>query len=154
MRNLTTLAFIVFTSVVCSRSVLAHCQVPCGVYGDQRRFETMLEDTTTIAKAMAQIGELAEKKDGLSANQLARWVVTKEAHASNTQKIIAEYFMTQRIKADAPNYVGKLTAAHAVMVSAMKCKQTVDAKNAEGLKAAILKFYEAYEGKKPNFDHD
>ena len=129
----------------------AHCEVPCGVYGDQRRFEEMLEDTTTIAKAIAQINELASKDDALSKNQLARWVVTKEAHATNTQTIIAQYFMTQRIKADGDNYMKKLTAAHAVMVAAMKTKQGVDEASGEALKNAILDFYRAYEGKEPHF---
>ena len=82
-----------------------------------------------------------------------RWVATKEAHASNTQKIIAEYFMTQRIKPTGEGYMKKLPAAHAVMVAAMKCKQTVDPANAEALHKSILKFYEAYEGKKPTFAH-
>ncbi len=152
MRNLTTYTLVALVSLLLTKSASAHCQVPCGIYGDQRRFEAMLEDAKTIARGMTQINELASKKDGLSGNQLARWVMTKEDHASNTQKIIAEYFMTQRIKPDAPNYVRKLTAAHGVMVAAMKCKQTVDTKNADALRTAIYKFYEAYEGKKPNFE--
>ncbi len=152
MRNLTTLLLIACSSLIAAKPAFAHCQVPCGVYGDQRRFETMLEDTKTIAKAMGQISGLASKTDGLSANQAGRWVMTKEDHASNTQKIIAEYFMTQRIKMDDPKYGQKLMAAHAVMVWAMKCKQTVDTANAKGLNDAILKFYEAYEGKKPEFE--
>ncbi|MCA9074457.1 MAG: hypothetical protein KDA93_05445 [Planctomycetaceae bacterium] len=131
----------------------AHCQVPCGVYGDQRRFEEMLEDATTIAKAVDQINELAEKSDALSHNQLARWVATKEAHASNTQKIVAEYFLTQRIKDTNDRYVDQLKAAHAVMVAAMKCKQTVDPDAVKTLEKAILDLYRAYEGKEPDFDH-
>ena len=39
----------------------------------------MLEDQTTIAKAIAQINDLVGKKDGQSVNQLARWS-TKEDH--------------------------------------------------------------------------
>lgn len=152
MTRLATFSIIGLASLVFSAAVYAHCQVPCGVYGDQRRFETMLEDTATISKGMAQIAELSSKSDPLSHNQLARWVATKESHASNTQKIIAEYFMTQRIKPSAPGYMKKLPAAHAVMVAAMKCKQTVDPANAAALKKSILAFYEAYEGKKPHFD--
>ena len=129
-----TLTLLVAMPLLCARIVEAHCQVPCGVYGDQRRFEEMLEDTATIAKAITQINELAEKGDALSHNQLARWVATKEAHASNTQKIIADYFMTQRIKATSENYVKQLTAAHAVMVAAMGCKQKVDPATAKKLR--------------------
>lgn len=145
--SLIALSCLIFTS-----SVFAHCEVPCGVYGDQRRFETMLEDTQTIAKGIAQIGELASKPDALSKNQLTRWVNTKEEHASNIQKIIAQYFMTQRIKAGSDKYIEKLTSAHGVMVAAMKCKQTVDPASAMALKKSIFAFYEAYEGKKPNFE--
>ncbi|MEK6249745.1 MAG: superoxide dismutase, Ni [Planctomycetales bacterium] len=135
--------------------VFAHCQVPCGIYDDQMRFERMLEDQKTIGKGIAQIREMASKKDAQSVNQTVRWINTKEEHASNTQKIISEYFMTQRLKSDGENYTKKLTAAHAVMVAAMKCKQSTDPTTAEALEKAIFDFYQAYTGKKPHFhDHD
>jgi len=138
----------VFLAAGLQDSASAHCEVPCGIYADQLRFEAMLEDHTTIAKAMAQIHALAGKADAQSHNQLARWVATKEDHATKTQHTIAQYFMSQRIKAKDPKYVAKLTTAHAVMVAAMKCKQTVDAAHADALHAAIGAFYEAYEGRK------
>ena len=122
-----------------------HCQVPCGVYGDTARFTQMLEDQTTIAKAIAQINDLADKQDAQSTNQLSRWVTTKEDHAAKIQKIIAEYFLTQRIKSSSDKYDALLKSAHAVMVAAMKCKQGVDAKNADSLKSAIESFQSVYE---------
>ena len=135
-----TISFLFLTSVAFS-----HCQVPCGVYGDPARFTQMLEDQTTIAKAFSQIHELAGKKDAQSANQLSRWVTTKEDHANKIQKIIAEYFLTQRIKSSASNYDELLKGAHSVMVAAMKCKQSADAKTADALKSAIEAFQKAYE---------
>ena len=54
----TLLAF--FASTLLCSTVYAHCQVPCGIYGDQLRFERMLEDTKTITKAQGQINELAQ----------------------------------------------------------------------------------------------
>ena len=111
----------------------------------------MLEDTATIAKAIAQINELSEKDGALSHNQLARWVMTKESHASQTQKVVAEYFLTQRIKTTSERYVAQLKAAHAVMIAAMKCKQTVEPATAEALEKAIFDLYRAYEGKEPKF---
>ena len=132
----------------------AHCQVPCGIYGDQLRFEAMLEDQTTIAKAGAEIARLsAETPSALNTNQLARWVVTKETHAQKIQDTIAEYFMAQRIKADSENYAATLQAAHKVMVAAMKTKQDPSAEVAEALKTSILDLYRAYEGKEPDFDN-
>ena len=147
MKNLHFSIFLILLALT-SNYVLGHCQVPCGIYGDQNRFEQMLEDQSTIEKASKLINELSGKKDALSQNQLTRWVSTKEAHATAIQKTIADYFMAQRIKTSDKKYQDKLTKAHAVMVSAMKCKQTIDPQNTASLKANILAFHKAYEGKK------
>ena len=126
------------------RSVI---KVPCGVYTDQLRFDQMAEDQSTIEKASKLITELSGKSDAQSKQQLTRWVATKESHASKIQKIIAEYFLTQRIKSSSKNYEKQLKGAHAVMVAAMKCKQNLDAETSKNLKSSILNFHKAYEGK-------
>lgn len=122
----------------------AHCEVPCGIYDDEARLVQMMEDQTTIAKAIGQIVELAGTHDPTGHNQMARWVTTKEEHATKIQHTIAQYFMTQRIKADDAEYVEKLTAAHKVMVAAMKCKQAADPATAEALDKAIDAFHNVY----------
>lgn len=142
-------------ALVCSIASVAaaHCQVPCGIYGDQLRFQQMLEDEHTISKAQLQLNELTDDVDAQAVNQLARWVVTKEDHATKIQRTIADYFMAQRIKADDPEYGKKLMAAHAVMVNAMKCKQSADPETAKALEKSIFDLYRAYEGKEPAFEH-
>lgn len=132
----------------------AHCQVPCGIYGDQLRFQQMLEDEQTISKAQISINELsAASLDAQGHNQLARWVVTKEDHAQRIQTTIAEYFLAQRIKPEASNYAKTLMAAHLVIVNAMKCKQSADPATAKALETSILDLYRAYEGREPTFEH-
>ena len=128
--------------------LFGHCQVPCGIYTDQLRFEQMLEDQSTIEKAAKLINELSAKKDALSHNQLSRWVATKEAHANAIQKTVTEYFLIQRIKSSAKNYEAQLISAHSVLVAAMKCKQTLDPISSKNLKDAILQLHKDYEGKK------
>ena len=147
MKNFLLSCMLIFGSVSTS-NLFGHCQVPCGIYGDQNRFEQMLEDQSTIEKASKQITELSGKKDAQSMNQIARWVATKESHASAVQNTIADYFMAQRIKSSDSKYEDKLTKAHAVIVAAMKCKQSVDTKSSASLKQAILSFHKSYEGKK------
>jgi nickel superoxide dismutase len=150
---LQRLLFAAATVCLLSSTAFAHCQVPCGIYGDQLRFEQLLEDGKTIAKAQGQINELAAAdRNGQSANQLGRWIMTKDDHAAKIQATIADYFLAQRIKADSPRYVEQLKAAHAVTVAAMKCKQSTEAATAEALEAAVLNLYRAYEGKEPAFD--
>ena len=116
----------------------------------------MLEDTKTIAKAIAQVGELTGKMqsgelDAMTINQATRWVATKEDHASHIQEVIGQYFLAQRIKSDNAEYTNQLITAHKVIVAAMKTKQAADPATADALKAAILDLYRAYEGKEPNF---
>ena len=137
-----------------SLTPIPHCEVPCGIYADQMRFEQMLEDTKTIAKAIVGINEFANGLEGSSPtakdiNQVNRWVTTKENHATNTQHIVSQYFLTQRIKSDHKEYTGQLATAHRVLVAAMKCKQDADPATADVLKKAILDLYRAYEGKEP-----
>jgi nickel superoxide dismutase len=125
-------------------SAQAHCQVPCGIYDDATRMTLIFEHTTTIEKSMKQITELEE---GKNANQLVRWIMTKEDHADKIQKIVSEYFMTQRIKLDATEYVKKITALHKMLIYSMNCKQTTDLANVEKLRAAAEEFHTLY------FDH-
>ena len=115
-------------------SLLAHCQVPCGIYNDAARIIQIQEDFSTIQKAMTKIKELSQQQDATSMNQLTRWIMTKEDHASKIQKVVSEYFLTQRIKAktegsEFDTYVKQTTTLHQILVSAMKCKQTIDKQN-------------------------
>lgn len=129
---------------------IAHCEVPCGIYDDHARVTMMLEDATTIGKATDQIIVLVEKTDALSVNQATRWIMTKEEHATRIQQTIAQYFLTQRVKAKGIgtpewiDYTMRLADHHAVMVAAMKTKQTTDPAAADALRAAIEKFAQYY----------
>jgi nickel superoxide dismutase len=114
MNKYLSIAFVFSLFSFPNNHLSAHCQVPCGVYGDAARFTQMLEDQTTIAKAIAQINDLADTKDAQSANQLSRWVSTKEDHANKIQKIIAEYFLTQRIKSSSGKYEDLLKSSDAL----------------------------------------
>ena len=84
--------------ILSTGSLLAHCQVPCGIYDDAARIAQIREDITTIEKATHKIAALAGQSDAESQNQLVRWINTKEEHASHIIEIVSEYFLTQKIK--------------------------------------------------------
>jgi len=146
-------------SVLCALTVLAmaglagaHCEVPCGIYGDQMRFAMMREDIATVEKAMKQVAELSKAGDK-NYNQIVRWVVNKEEHATKVQEVAWQYFLAQRIKApkdaDAREaYLRKLEMLHLITVYAMKCKQGRDLGMVDKLKGAVDAFDKAYMGKK------
>ena len=115
----------------------AHCQIPCGIYDDHARVESMLEDAATVEKSTKLIAELAGKSDAQSQNQLVRWVMNKENHAQKIISTISDYFLTQRVKPSQEDYVERLKKHHAVIVAAMKAKQNADVKYATALKESI-----------------
>jgi nickel superoxide dismutase len=140
---LTVLSVALLTLSALPTSGFAHCQIPCGIYDDGARIERMVEDTTTIEKAIKNIDELAGKDDAQSANQLTRWIMIKEDHASDIITTVAEYFLTQKVKPVAPgadgydDYLQKLADHHRVMRAAMKAKQNADLKYVKELREAI-----------------
>ena len=80
----------------------------------------------------------------LSKNQITRWITTKEYHSQNVQKIISEYFLTQRINESDESYIDKTTLLQKLLVISMKCKQTVDTKHIEEAIILIEKFSKLY----------
>lgn len=153
-----TLGVAVMAAVVLAAPMLqlarAHCQIPCGIYGDQTRFVMMREHVRTIEKSMAQINKLggADKPDY---SQLVRWVNNKEQHADKLTEVVTFYFLAQRIKpagkndlAALPKYARHLTLLHQMMVTAMKAKQTTDVAQCRELRRLIDEFEKSYMGPK------
>ncbi len=132
MRRLVPVVLLPLFLLTLPGSALSHCEIPCGIYGDEARFATIAENLSTIEKSMNQIVQLSANP-GKNTNQLVRWVNNKESHADHIREIVAQYFLAQRIKApsgDDPSahkaYARKLALLHQIIVSAMKCKQTTD----------------------------
>ena len=141
------LVLLVFSSV----SVFGHCEIPCGIYGDEERFKAIAEDLKTIEKSMIQIQYLSSDPNN-HMNQLVRWVNNKEKHADHIRDTVARYFLVQRIKVPAAGdaaaeevYSQKLSLLHKMVVSAMKCKQTVDTENVKNLHKYLDQFQKLYQ---------
>lgn len=138
-RNMIVLvAFAVSAAtLVLPQSSLSHCQIPCGIYDDHARVQSMLEDANTIERSVELISELSGKSDAQSQNQLIRWVMNKEKHAQKIISTISDYFLTQRVKQGQKDYTERLLKHHAVIISAMKTKQNSDIKFVKALKKSI-----------------
>ena len=124
-----------------------HCQVPCGVYTDKMRIDMLMEDCETIAKAMGEISKEAE--GALGAQQMIRWVNTKEDHAQKIQDTVSAYWLTQRIQRpgegeDLAKYHRQLTLLHGMLTEAMKCKQTLDTQHVQNLRQLAKDFSASY----------
>lgn len=143
--NLALSAVILMGSImILSNRVNAHCQIPCGIYDDHARVQSLLEDAVTVEKSANLITELAGKSDAKSQNQIVRWVMNKENHAQSIISTISDYFLTQRVNPTQKDYADRLIKHHAVILAAMKAKQNSDVKYAQVLKEkieALLSFY-------------
>ena len=138
----------------------SHCEIPCGIYGDEARFFILEEHIDTIEKSMKMIVELSRDEDGdeeegeeTNYNQLVRWINNKEYHADQIQEIVSQYFMTQRVKpVDAEDeeackmYMEKITRLHKMLISAMKAKQTTDLEHVKDLRSLLASFRGVYFG--------
>ncbi|MCA9756997.1 MAG: superoxide dismutase [Candidatus Eisenbacteria bacterium] len=148
---LTVLAGLV-ASLVSTRAADAHCQIPCGIYGDDMRFQMLDEHITTLEKSMAQIEEIGASGSP-NWNQLVRWVENKDTHADEIASIVTEYFLQQRIKPvedqaspEFQKYVTELRYCHEILVHAMKAKQTTDHAHIEALRTLVHDLAHSYLG--------
>ena len=127
----------------------AHCEIPCGIYGDEMRFDMIEENCQTVEKSMAKIIQL--KMMDVKSDQLVRWVNNKEIHSNNIQNIITQYFMFQRVKPvksdddeDMEAYRNKLVLLHKILVQAMKCKQTTKISHVKKIRELLYSFKMVY----------
>lgn len=149
---LTLMVIFLLISVINISPVFAHCQIPCGIYTDELRFQLLEEDFTTIEKSMTEIVKLSQENP-VNYNQLVRWITNKEEHANKIQEVVNSYFLTQRIKPVESTdqkayqeYTRKLSLLHQLLVYAMKAKQTTDLANVEKMRSLLKEFHEAYFG--------
>ena len=136
-KPISTLFFVAASVLAFSQLTYAHCQIPCGIYDDHARVQSMLEDAATVEKSIKLIAELSGKSDAQSQNQLIRWVMNKEKHAQNIISTISDYFLTQRVKSKQEDYAERLIKHHTVIVASMKAKQNADLSYVNSLKASI-----------------
>jgi nickel superoxide dismutase len=73
--------FTLATALLSTGVAHGHCQLPCGIYDDNARVESMLEDADTIQKTVILIKDNSGKNDAQSSNQLSRSIANKESHA-------------------------------------------------------------------------
>merc|ERR1719161_1662332 len=100
----------------------------------------MLEDASTIRKAVVESAKLHQAGTLQDFHQATRWIATKEDHATQIMTTVGTYFMAQKVKkADLSEqeYKEVLVLLHAVMVAAMKAKQSSELGPVDTLDAAI-----------------
>ena len=160
LKSFVSLALVAIV-LISGSGLYAHCEVPCGIYGDSTRFELLKEHITTMEKSINQIVALQGEAD-INHNQLHRWITNKEVHADKFGEIVTQYFMRQRIKpaqtagkiGNFDNaYVQKLVLLHEMYVYSMKVKQSLNLGHIATLKMVVNRFETLYMGPKKAHKH-
>jgi hypothetical protein len=139
--DLLGVPIVMLVVALCLATVLisshAHCQVPCGIFNDEMRVQSLFEDHQTIAKAMAAIQTLAVVPNAHSFNQATRWVATKEEHCDKIINLVTHYFLAQKMavvdavqcaddetceRGPYEQYLAKLAKHHRVIRAAVKVR--------------------------------
>ncbi|RMD46417.1 MAG: superoxide dismutase [Aquificota bacterium] len=155
------LSAVIATSFLFYKGASAHCEVPCGIYNDEMRIHQLQEYILTIEKSMRAIQELSKGlSDPLTLNQVVRWIDNKEKHAKLIQKIVWQYFFTQRVKPVDPKdkekykkYLKELELLNKLSFYAMKAKQSISLDVVEKLRETLEAFEEIYFGKEHIEEH-
>eukprot|EP00466_Bigelowiella_natans_P016882 jgi/Bigna1/50202/estExt_Genewise1.C_700007 len=131
-----------------------HCQVPCGIFDDPKTVEEVKEMCSTIRKAVGEINELSsDVSKPATFNQMTRWVMTKEEHASNIIDTISAYCLCQRVKpvgapkspfTEEKDFIDALKAHHGVMLAAVKAKQSTEISDVDALEHAVADWAKMY----------
>ena len=137
---------ILITTLFISTPLRAHCQVPCGIYGDELKFSELNQHIETIYKAGAQIRSISSKSplSALEQQQIVRWTTNKEKHAQKIIDEAANYFLAQRIALEADHYEKKIELLHHIIVYAMKSKQSTEIEPAQILSIKLSALKELY----------
>lgn len=136
--------------IIQNQKSYAHCEIPCGIYQDSLRVELIKEHIQTIEKSINMINQLSSE-DNLNYNQIVRWVMNKEEHATKIQEIVSQYFLHQRIKPTDPSdtehyqkYIKELSLLHELLVYSMKTKQGTDLTFIDKLQSSVDNFENSY----------
>ena len=60
LKNRPMFCMVLVSVVILASLAWSHCQVPCGIYGDEARFEAIAEHIATVEKSIKQIEKIID----------------------------------------------------------------------------------------------
>lgn len=137
---------LIMISWSCPLQLMAHCQMPCGIYHDEMVFDQIDQFVETTVKAISVMQESAFSTVQ-DRNAFVRWVMQKDKNADETAHLITTYFLQQKIKPHEEDTTKRVLSAHLLLFYLVQIKQTVDYK-------VVNDFYEEWERFKLMFHID
>jgi nickel superoxide dismutase len=117
----------VMLGICCQLQLIAHCQMPCGIYHDEMVFDQIDQFIETTVKAISVMEDnpFSTVQDR---NAFVRWVTQKDKGADEIALLITTYFLQQKIKPGEEDTTKRVLSAHQLLFYLVQIKQTVDLK--------------------------
>ncbi len=121
----------------CYSQLMAHCQMPCGIYHDEMVFDQIDQFVETTVKGISVLND--NKFSTIQQrNEFIRWIMQKEKSSNDVAELILVYFLQQKIKPNEEDTAKRVLSAHLLLFYLVQIKQTVDLK-------VVNDFYEEWE---------
>lgn len=131
------LIFSVVCAMGCYSQLMAHCQMPCGIYHDEMVFDQIDQFVETTVKGISVLND--NKFSTIQQrNEFVRWIMQKEKSSNDVAELILVYFLQQKIKPNEEDTAKRVLSAHLLLFYLVQIKQTVDLK-------VVNDFYEEWE---------
>lgn len=111
---------------VCGQGQLvAHCQMPCGIYHDNMVYDQIDQYVETMYKCISVLND-SKFTTPKERNEFVRWVLNKENSSDEMASLITKYFLQQKIKSGETDTPARLASAHKLLFLLMQIKQCAD----------------------------
>lgn len=136
-------------SLLSNGSLIAHCQMPCGIYHDDMVYDQIDQFVETVYKGITVLNE-SKFATVREKNEFVRWVVQKENCCDEAADLITTYFLQQKIKPGEADTNTRLICAHKLLFMLVAIKQNTDLEvvkqfNQEWEKFKLMFHREGYE---------
>ncbi len=112
-------------SLLGTERLIAHCQMPCGIYHDEMVYEEIDQYVETMYKGMTVLGE-NKFSTSHERNEIIRWIYQKEKQSNKAADLIVSYFLQQKIKPGEKDTPQRVISAHRLLFLIVCIKQNTD----------------------------
>lgn len=123
MNKFFAIGFSVLTFL--TSNLIAHCQMPCGIYHDNMVYDQIDQFVETVYKGITVLNE-SKFSTVREKNEFVRWVGEKEKSCNEAANLLTVFFLQQKIKPGEEDTVKRLVSAHKLLFLLVAIKQNTD----------------------------
>lgn len=109
-------------TLIIQSGLIAHCQLPCGIYHDDMVYDQIDQYVETMFKGITVMND-SKFDTAIERNEFVRWVMEKDHESNEAAHLILTYFLQQKIKPGETDTPKRLESAHRLLFLLVQIKQ-------------------------------